>query len=1356
MANEGIQLEVYSRSDPNQLIGRLRARREPQALREIGSIGGGTFLVSTSDRQVKKNPNLLKSRNIIKYKVNGVVFTAAIMGEKEVVTIAEGEYAGEYYQWAAVGLKFWLDDAEVRPWKGLKKTSKDTRSFSFASEEGSWYNASEWINPINSGHKVRSKAWANGPDKWPDGANQAPWVWGTANSNRSAAVGDNYFRLKLNSAGGSYVLYVAADDNYSVYLDGEEIATTDYDVGFWQEAKKIEFDLAFGIHFIGIRVTNLRGAAGLAAALFKIKDAVLPSAVGTPTIPIGTTPTITLNGHGLESGEKVYLTTTGALPTGLSVDKNYYVTTVTANTFKLANTPAGPSINTSGSQSGVHTLWRAEVPEQERLVTFAGMSVTALTTAYNAADNIVDTRWNTYNSLPAGNVNGNNTEKKQYSAKRKAYAAWQKAVQDRNLIGTQRSAAVAAASADITWKVLPYPAEAPGWTPGEIMTTLLSEAAARGVVMASLLTPSFTPTHDSYGNAWGAPLEWTFSIGESLLSVANKLEELACDIWIDPETYELHMVGERGVDRSTYKYDVDGISVIETPVIFQSGKNLRRAAIKSRGKIKNSLSVRTNIGWLPAPETDTASIAEYGVIEGTLDTGASATVSKQLASRIFKQRAVEEEGASYDVWIDPNDPKAKIPGVDFEEGDWVRAPDELGILVRRRVMSISLAEGPSAQPVYTLEFDTIFQTNERRLNKVIEKMGGGGVGSGYSNASGTKASSPSKPAQLPKPIYVPTATLPEAPTDLEVFSIGGWTTDGVTPYAEFNIQWEPVTQNTDGTETVPSYYEVWGYENELVDGVEIVSNANTAVVLSSATEPKATIYPFVPGTTWTFWVIAYNAPDRASAPSDEVSHVMVGPVEPMPAPDAPTMTSDKGNLVVTWNGQLGGDAPPPQFRYVYAQLSVDGVSGWVRKGPTLQRDGRQILIPGEAIGETRYARLIAVDGMGIASSPSAIASTEVTGIDLGDLDESIGEAIEAAQEASLAAREQMNMLSDASFELNTQEFWDWWEGRVTNVDTDPRAGLRSLRITGNASAYEAVAYTRALSCEPGDVFYFRIYVKPNASVTTDGLQLGVEYGETDALGTTLFFAPSGDLIVGQYQMLTGTWEVPADTFFFSPRIGVADPNAAAVYMVDDARVLMMTGEEHIIAGAVTADKIAANSIVGEHIQAESIATMHLQSEAVTAEKIQAEAITAEKIAANAILANHIVAGAIQVDHISSDVGGSLNIEDNDSIQLIVGPGGYVDNLQEGIDGNTANFEEMRTYYNFGPDGAVISRPGDGTEDAVYALALRHDRIEMLENNFVVSFWNAGQMNVSQLVATKLTMGNHQIEKYGGGTVIRDL
>lgn len=86
--------------------------------------------------------------------------------------------------------------------------------------------------------------------------------------------------------------------------------------------------------------------------------ALFPS-VGTFTVTIASPGVVTLTSHGLATGDGVYLTTTGALPTGLAVNTRYWVIRVDANTFNLAtsqaNALAGTAINTSGSQSGTHT-----------------------------------------------------------------------------------------------------------------------------------------------------------------------------------------------------------------------------------------------------------------------------------------------------------------------------------------------------------------------------------------------------------------------------------------------------------------------------------------------------------------------------------------------------------------------------------------------------------------------------------------------------------------------------------------------------------------------------------------------------------------------------------------------------------------------------------------------------------------------------------------------------------------------------------------------------------------------------------------------------------------------------------------
>lgn len=93
------------------------------------------------------------------------------------------------------------------------------------------------------------------------------------------------------------------------------------------------------------------------AALFAVLNPIL----GTATMTIASPAVVTLNSHGLVAGDAIFFTTTGALPTGVTAGTRYFVisTDLTANTFKFSATFFGGAVNTSGSQSGVHTLRRS-------------------------------------------------------------------------------------------------------------------------------------------------------------------------------------------------------------------------------------------------------------------------------------------------------------------------------------------------------------------------------------------------------------------------------------------------------------------------------------------------------------------------------------------------------------------------------------------------------------------------------------------------------------------------------------------------------------------------------------------------------------------------------------------------------------------------------------------------------------------------------------------------------------------------------------------------------------------------------------------------------------------------------------
>jgi hypothetical protein len=80
------------------------------------------------------------------------------------------------------------------------------------------------------------------------------------------------------------------------------------------------------------------------------------AATQTFTATIASPAVITCNGHGLRNGDTVIFTTTGALPTSLTANTQFFVINAAANTFQVSASLNGTAVNSSGSQSGTHTL----------------------------------------------------------------------------------------------------------------------------------------------------------------------------------------------------------------------------------------------------------------------------------------------------------------------------------------------------------------------------------------------------------------------------------------------------------------------------------------------------------------------------------------------------------------------------------------------------------------------------------------------------------------------------------------------------------------------------------------------------------------------------------------------------------------------------------------------------------------------------------------------------------------------------------------------------------------------------------------------------------------------------------------
>lgn len=103
------------------------------------------------------------------------------------------------------------------------------------------------------------------------------------------------------------------------------------------------------------------GVAVSRATYATLFAAIVP-VLGTVTVTLASPGVWTCSAsHNLAIGDAVYLTTTGALPTGVSANTIYYVMTVpSGTTFTLGTTRSTTAVtiavNTSVSQSGVHTV----------------------------------------------------------------------------------------------------------------------------------------------------------------------------------------------------------------------------------------------------------------------------------------------------------------------------------------------------------------------------------------------------------------------------------------------------------------------------------------------------------------------------------------------------------------------------------------------------------------------------------------------------------------------------------------------------------------------------------------------------------------------------------------------------------------------------------------------------------------------------------------------------------------------------------------------------------------------------------------------------------------------------------------
>jgi hypothetical protein len=202
----------------------------------------------------------------------------------------------------------------------------------------------------------------------------------------------------------------AAATIYFTPYKGNRVSLYD-GVSAWSTLAFVETSLVLGtlVNAQAYDVFGYNNSGTLALEVAEWANATITMTIAAPGV-------VTWTAHGMSTGQSITFTTTGALPTGLTANTQYFVTVVDANTFKLSTTrktlAAGTFITTSGTQSGVHTGHQPHARQtaltlQDGTYVKSGTTTrrylgTLLTTATTTTEDSATKRylWNYYNRVP--------------------------------------------------------------------------------------------------------------------------------------------------------------------------------------------------------------------------------------------------------------------------------------------------------------------------------------------------------------------------------------------------------------------------------------------------------------------------------------------------------------------------------------------------------------------------------------------------------------------------------------------------------------------------------------------------------------------------------------------------------------------------------------------------------------------------------------------------------------------------------------------------------------------------------------------------------------------------------------------
>lgn len=338
-------------------------------------------------------------------------------------------------------------------------------------------------------------------------------------------------------------------------------------------------------------------------------------------------------------------------------------------------------------------------------------------------------------------------------------------------------------------------------TAGLILSYLIGESKGRGWLPSLAL--DFDQVHDSAGAAWQvadrAGIAWRLET-----FYTDVLEQLTsqglCEWRTTSNIIQLYRSGTAGADR-TEEVVLGGQDFERVPVkTDMTGWFTHVIALSDAGRVHvQNTAAETRFGRRSIAMTQS----------GVKDVPTSTKLANELLTDGLKTKREE----SY-RWTPESD--QVMPWKDFNTGDMITAMSRGGAL-ERRVIGIMVTQGEGVIAEVEVKVGEKISSLAARTRKKIDSVSVGGVAGGSGDAF------PSSPG--PSPLN------PAKPAGLRIINnTGEWSSGGITALSNVGLEWDPVTQDTEGSEITIPEYEVWSRLPSSTTSFDTATNTNSVEV----------------------------------------------------------------------------------------------------------------------------------------------------------------------------------------------------------------------------------------------------------------------------------------------------------------------------------------------------------------------------------------------------------------------------------------------------------------------------------------------------------------------------------------------